>query len=195
MGPDLDVLVVSVSLPLTVAAVAALALSVLAALVEAALVALAGLEAWRWSPAPHVVRRAVFVLCGLGLAVPTVAAATDATGPHHDSRHGSAHEPRQGTHQARHQACPPHCHGRLSGLSLPDLPTRDLPVTDRPTLIHVRPGDCLWSIAVARSPVGADDAEIARVVQSIYRLNHTRIGTDPDLIFPGTHLTAPEATP
>lgn len=53
----------------------------------------------------------------------------------------------------------------------------------------VRPGDCLWSIAAALLPRGADDARIAAEVARLWHLNADRIGTgDPDVILVGTTL-------
>ncbi len=53
----------------------------------------------------------------------------------------------------------------------------------------VRSGECLWSIAAALLPVGADNAEIAAEVQRLWKLNAGRIGTgDPSLIYTGTEL-------
>jgi hypothetical protein len=53
----------------------------------------------------------------------------------------------------------------------------------------VRSGECLWSIAVALLPAGADNAEIAAEVQRLWKLNAGRIGTgDPSLIYAGTEL-------
>jgi outer membrane biosynthesis protein TonB len=53
----------------------------------------------------------------------------------------------------------------------------------------VRPGDCLWHIAAALLPAGADTAEIEAEVARLWRLNEDRIGTgDPSLIYAGTTL-------
>lgn len=53
----------------------------------------------------------------------------------------------------------------------------------------VRSGECLWSIAAALLPAGADNAEIAAEVQRLWTLNAGRIGTgDPSLIYAGTEL-------
>lgn len=53
----------------------------------------------------------------------------------------------------------------------------------------VRSGECLWSIAAALLPAGADDAEIAAEVERLWKLNAGRIGTgDPSLIYAGTEL-------
>lgn len=53
----------------------------------------------------------------------------------------------------------------------------------------VRPGDCLWHIAAALLPAGADTAAIEAEVARLWRLNADRIGTgDPGLIYAGTTL-------
>jgi hypothetical protein len=56
--------------------------------------------------------------------------------------------------------------------------------------VHVvRAGECLWMIAEALLPVGADTAEIEAEVQRLWRLNASRIGTgDPSLVYVGTEL-------
>ncbi len=53
----------------------------------------------------------------------------------------------------------------------------------------VQPGDCLWHIAAALLPAGADELEIEDEVARLWRLNEDRIGTgDPSLIYAGTEL-------
>lgn len=53
----------------------------------------------------------------------------------------------------------------------------------------VRPGDCLWHIASALLPPGADTAAIESEIARLWRLNEDRIGTgDPNLIYAGTTL-------
>jgi len=53
----------------------------------------------------------------------------------------------------------------------------------------VRPGDCLWHIAVSLLPGSADTQAIADEVERLWRLNEDRIGTgDPNLIYAGTEL-------
>jgi hypothetical protein len=53
----------------------------------------------------------------------------------------------------------------------------------------VRPGDCLWHIAAALLPSGADTAAIGGEVARLWDLNADRIGTgDPNLIYAGTTL-------
>lgn len=53
----------------------------------------------------------------------------------------------------------------------------------------VQSGDCLWHIAAALLPAGADDAQIAAEVARLWSLNEATIGTDdPSLIYVGTTL-------
>ena len=56
----------------------------------------------------------------------------------------------------------------------------------------VQPGDTLWGIAAAHLGPGADDAQVAAAWPRWYEANAETIGTDPDLILPGTSLTAPD---
>lgn len=55
---------------------------------------------------------------------------------------------------------------------------------------RVRPGDTLWSIAERRMP-GAAPTEIDAGWRRIHRANRAVIGSDPDLIIPGTTLRLP----
>lgn len=130
---------------------------------------------------PARCRRLVAVLLGLGLASPlTVLGMATADDHHPECR----------------VAC--RTHPALGGLRLPDLPVTP---TRRPTgngsaqRIVVRSGDSLWRITERRSPVGASAAQIAELTNRLYVLNRTTIGDDPDLIFPGMTLHAPEGRP
>jgi nucleoid-associated protein YgaU len=71
-------------------------------------------------------------------------------------------------------------------------PTGSAPgsVSPAPTASHyrVRAGDCLWRIAAAHLPAGADDATIDAAWRQWYRLNREAIGADPDLIDVGLVL-------
>jgi hypothetical protein len=114
-------------------------------------------------------RRAVVACCGLGVvAVPGVATAAS------PSPAGST------------SGCPPSCAASLDGLPLPDLP-----VAREGRAVVVRPGDTLWELAERHLRPGASDAQVLELVVRIHRINRARIGPDPDLIFPGTHLTVP----
>jgi nucleoid-associated protein YgaU len=82
----------------------------------------------------------------------------------------------------------------VTGLMVPDRTvdrSRVAMAPDRPAVVQVRPGDSLWSLAAEALGPGATDAEIAVAWHSIHLANVGRIGTDPDLIFPGTVLQLP----
>lgn len=65
-------------------------------------------------------------------------------------------------------------------------PARSLSGKDSYT---VRPGNCLWHIAAALLPPGADVAAIENEIARLWRLNEDRIGTgNPNLIYAGTTL-------
>lgn len=54
----------------------------------------------------------------------------------------------------------------------------------------VQSGDCLWHIAAALLPGDASDAEIAREVARLWKVNEAAIGTgDPNMIYVGTRLS------
>jgi LysM repeat protein len=59
----------------------------------------------------------------------------------------------------------------------------------------VVPGDSLWNIAERTLQQQGQPAQVGaidRMWRAIYAANRAVIGDDPDLIFPGTHLTIPE---
>lgn len=117
-------------------------------------------------------RRLLLAGCGLGLTAVSVPSATGAPA-------GAA------------DGCPPtRCEASLVGLPLPDLP----PARDDHSAV-VRRGDTLWGIAASRLPASATDAQVQQAVARIYLANRSVLGPDPDLIFPGTHLTIPGGTP
>lgn len=140
----------------------------------------------RGIPAP--VRRLVLAACGLALSSGAVAPALATPGP---VRLG--HEDHSGRVV-------------LTGLPFPDRATADAlrvlhrsasaaPATQRVPArdgqVVVRAGDSLWSIAAARLPADATDAEIAAAWHRLYHLNRAAIGDDPDLLTPGQHLVLP----
>jgi nucleoid-associated protein YgaU len=53
----------------------------------------------------------------------------------------------------------------------------------------------LWRIAESRLPGGASDLDVETLTRRLYALNRSTIGGDPDLIFPGMTLIAPEGKP
>ncbi len=87
----------------------------------------------------------------------------------------------------------------VTGLALPDRAIGAAPSsTAAPPCRHpvastvvVRPGDSLWSIAAGLLPAGAPDREVSAAWHRLHRTNLARIGTDPDLILPGTRLVVP----
>jgi nucleoid-associated protein YgaU len=84
----------------------------------------------------------------------------------------------------------------LRGLQLPDravgavAPLHRAPA-HRATRVRVRAGDCLWDLAEARLADAASPQEVERAWRSLYRANRSRIGSDPDLLRPGTDLVLP----
>lgn len=88
-----------------------------------------------------------------------------------------------------------------AGTAVPDWPVDGGAVPDWPTQqpadshVVVR-GDCLWDIAAGRlgaSGAPVTDAAIAASVHAWWSANTDVIGSDPDLIFPGQVLRAPQA--
>jgi LysM repeat protein len=59
--------------------------------------------------------------------------------------------------------------------------------SDRPSTYVIRSGDCLWNIA--KHQLGD-----ARQWQEIYKLNADTLGSNPDLIHPGTSIQLPNAS-
>jgi resuscitation-promoting factor RpfA len=64
---------------------------------------------------------------------------------------------------------------------------------ERVATVAVKPGDCLWAIAASSLGAGVGNAEIAAEWRRWYAANRRVIGPDPNLILPGTVLTAPPA--
>jgi nucleoid-associated protein YgaU len=60
-----------------------------------------------------------------------------------------------------------------------------------PATHTVAPGESLWGIAAAHLAPDADPAQVDHAWQALYDANRSRIGTDPDLIRPGTALRLP----
>lgn len=140
---------------------------------------------------PLVCRRLVVACCGVGLATPVLAgppAMADEDG-RRACHFSSGADPVQ-----------------LGGLELPDLPARSVTTSNAVNpvngdagrtdgaLVVVRAGDSLWRIAERLLPPSAGDGDVERQTFLLYALNRQAIGDDPDLIFPGTTLIAPEGT-
>lgn len=145
--------------------------------------------------APRWAQRLVLGACGIAL-VSTAQVPAQAT-PGHPPTAG------EGTgHDASVLA--------LAGLPLPDRttdgstgpPALASPVTSlhlgretaalaRGASVTVRRGDSLWSIAERLLDPAASPSEVADAVSGLYDLNRARIGSDPDLIFPGHQLQTP----
>ncbi|MEP6815461.1 MAG: hypothetical protein ABI873_07930 [Marmoricola sp.] len=84
----------------------------------------------------------------------------------------------------------------LDGLQVPDRTLgalhRRVP---RERSVLVRRGDTLWGIAAARLPAGAGCDDVGRAWRLLYDVNRSRVGSDPDLIMPGTRLRLPPQPP
>jgi hypothetical protein len=114
---------------------------------------------------PGGLRRGLFAVCGVALALPAAASAADASAACPTSH------PHPGT-------------SPVAGLALPDLPSS----RPRALFVTVARGDSLWSIAGRSLPPHAPDALVAARVREMYAANRRVIGDDPDLIFPGQRL-------
>lgn len=93
----------------------------------------------------------------------------------------------------------------VAGLPLPDRPSSAAPLhatapppatADEPPVprVVVRAGDTLWSIAATSLRAGGSDPsakDVQRACRRWYAANRDAIGSDRDLIFPGTVLTGP----
>lgn len=81
----------------------------------------------------------------------------------------------------------------LVGLRIPDRPSGAVaPPSGRTSQAHiVRRGDTLWGIAADALPRGSTAAETAHECRRWYAANRSAIGSDRDLLVPGTHLHPP----
>ncbi len=75
----------------------------------------------------------------------------------------------------------------LAGLALPDRTVGGAP----PPTVTVHPGDSLWTIADAAAGRHATTRTVAACWHRLLQVNARRLGRDPDLLFPGTHLVVP----
>jgi hypothetical protein len=199
----------SLPLDLLIASLASAALSLCGLWLAAAALATTAeaLTGRSWTAAraitPLVVRRGVLALCGLaigsaGLAAPATAAHLE-TGPTVGATATLDGLPLPdrvtGTAPAKAPARPSPLR-RATVVAHVQVPsgTRATPVSAAPparTEHRVRPGDSLWSIAVAALP-SADTAQVDRAWRRIYRANRAAVGHDPDLLLPGTILHTPD---
>ena len=62
-----------------------------------------------------------------------------------------------------------------------------------PAAVVVRPGDTLWDIAADHLPAEAAPAAVAQAWPAWWSANRAAIGSDPDLIHPGTRLVPPDS--
>lgn len=126
---------------------------------------------------PRLVRKALITVTGVAIAGGGVALPAHAEAP-----------PRAG-----HSAVP-----------LPDLdrvPTNQQHRTQRPpprvpeaSSVTVETGDCLWTLAssqLAAAHQSTSDSAIEDQWHRWYRANRDEIGSDPNLIYPGTKLRIP----
>lgn len=86
----------------------------------------------------------------------------------------------------------------LEGLVLPDRPTAapNLRAREPPAVsawVTVLPGDSLWGISRRLLPADAPAGSITDLTRTLYTLNRTTLGADPDLIRPGQRLHVPTA--
>lgn len=82
--------------------------------------------------------------------------------------------------------------GRVAGAA-PDTGQSPPRHDSGPSVVRVRAGDSLWTIARERHP-GAGSTELAHVVRALHAANREVIGPDPDLIRPGQRLRMPSPT-
>lgn len=146
---------------------------------------------------PRAARGLVAACCGVGIAVGVTGPASavrEPAPPNSMSLHASGADPATdprpdpGPDPGPDPAPAPRPPASLHGLLLPDLPLSAPRPPDGGQIVVVRPGDSLWRIAARLLPADATEAEIDRVCHRIYSANARRIGSDPDLIHPGTRL-------
>jgi len=132
--------------------------------------------------APAVLRRSLQAALGLTVSISVIATVAAPAAAHHGGLHAHVGKP-----------------DSTAALPLPavaDPPTSldwPQPAAQPEAAQHVtvRPGDSLWRLAAERLPEGAPAARIAQTWPTWWAANRGVIGADPDLLHPGTRLTAP----
>ena len=132
-----------------------------------------------WLGGPLWCRRAVVCACGLGLTAPIAASPSLAV----DAVPKNPCAPVTRTQTTRLPT--------LSGLPIPDLPDGSGLTRTAADARVVRRGESLWLIAGSELRPTASATAVGRRVDTLYILNRRAIGSDPDVIFPGTMLTQP----
>lgn len=143
-------------------------------------------ERWVDRYAPGVVRRALLVSAGTGLALagaglPAVAAVDDTGVP---AELGWSETVDLGPAPATAPAPPP---------PAPPAATDQAGTLPTAATVTVRPGDTLWDLAAANLPADADASDVAAAWPAWYAANAGVVGDDPDLIHPGQQLVPPTA--
>lgn len=139
---------------------------------------------------PRWVHRAVLVGLGLGLTAGLASPASAAPTSHAVPGGGTPGTP-----------------ALVEGLPYPDRATSAAPSAyDGPGVVRraahavdgryvVSPGDTLWAIARRDLGPGASPTSVEARWREIYRANLTVVGSNPDLILPGTPLVLPPHSP
>lgn len=130
---------------------------------------------------PAAVRRGVAALVGVALTV-TVAGPALADPPATPKDLTGLALPERTTGSARSVATPP-------------TARRSVIVRASRTVRVVRPGESLWSIAAGLLPASSSDQDVTTAWHRLHGANASRIGSDPDLILPGTRLVVPDLDP
>lgn len=132
---------------------------------------------------PGTTRRLVLLACGVAVTAGVAAPATAAGDEGRDVVAGLALPERA-------VAAPPTS-------TPPSTPATTPSSAPAPTDTYVvRPGDSLWSIALAHPATGADTGtDTDARWRALWHANRAVVGDDPDLIHPGQALRLPAASP